>query len=727
MTNDVDLTGYHLTFDAEMTTSADMALFTNTYANGDRTIYPNDEAEYYADYNPSLQTNPFSFSSGALMVNATPTPQAGLPYTSGMLDTANTFSQNQGYFEIRAKVPDGSGFWTGFWLLAQNYSAEIDILEQPNNDGDTNYYNSVKTASLNYGLFQGTGTDLGAGYHSYGFMWTASTVQFTFDGAYIGYAEATPAQLATMKLYILANLAVGGANSWPGAPNAGASGQLSIDYIRAFSDDPTVAGVAQEAISSPDGVDTTPDLLPMLPTAGTGSDKLVLQVSEDAYQGDAQCTVSVDGKQVGGVYTVSASKTFLQTQDLTINGNFGPGSHTVKVNFLNDLYGGSTTTDRNLYVTQASLDGSIIQNSALSLPSNGPQSFTFLGASTVLYQPTVVLGSGPDILALQLAEDAYNGDAQFTISVDGTQVGGVQTATALYNAGATQAFDILGNFAPDVSHTVSINFLNDAYGGSTTLDRNLYVTQASIDNTSIVSGHLSEYVGGAQSFTFQKAPDTLTLGVSEDAYQGDAQYEVLVDGNYVDGTYTATASHAAGQVNMQTITGNWGEGPHTIGIQFLNDAYGGSPSLDRNLYINSVNYDGSQVSSVLTEQGGDGTSTFAVPNTDTLTLHLAEDAYNGDAQFTLSVDGQVIDQPTAVTASHAADGSEAFSFTNMLTAGTHDIGITFLNDAYGGSYGLDRNLYVVGADLNGSALSPSSWVAPLYTNGTAHFSLVVPS
>ncbi|SFL49006.1 calcium-binding protein, partial [Methylobacterium pseudosasicola] len=39
---------------------------------------------------------------------------------------------------------------------------------------------------------------------------------------------------------------------------------------------------------------------------GTGSDQLVLRISQDAYQGDAQYTVSVDGKQIGGVLTAHA-------------------------------------------------------------------------------------------------------------------------------------------------------------------------------------------------------------------------------------------------------------------------------------------------------------------------------------------------------------------------------------------------------------------------------------
>ena len=45
-----------------------------------------------------------------------------------------------------------------------------------------------------------------------------------------------------------------------------------------------------------------------IPTAitGSGADTLVLNISENAYQGDAQFTVSVDGKQLGGTFTASA-------------------------------------------------------------------------------------------------------------------------------------------------------------------------------------------------------------------------------------------------------------------------------------------------------------------------------------------------------------------------------------------------------------------------------------
>jgi hypothetical protein len=44
---------------------------------------------------------------------------------------------------------------------------------------------------------------------------------------------------------------------------------------------------------------------------------LVLGISEDAYQGDAQFTVSVDGKQLGGTFTTTASHASAISQSFT--------------------------------------------------------------------------------------------------------------------------------------------------------------------------------------------------------------------------------------------------------------------------------------------------------------------------------------------------------------------------------------------------------------------------
>ena len=218
------------------------------------------------------------------------------------------------------------------------------------------------------------------------------------------------------------------------------------------------------------------------------------------------------------------------------------------------------------------------------------------------------------------------------------------------------------------------------------------------------------------------ATDTLDVNVSEDAYRGDAQYTVSVDGNQVGGVDTASTSHAAGVTQDLVLNGNWGSGSHTIGITFINDLYDGSPTEDRNLYVNNVTYDGTSATPASVVEYRDGTTNFTTP-TSPLTLLLSEDAYQGDAQYSVSLDGSNASTGT-VTASNSNGQSQAINVLGTLTAGTHDLAVSFLNDLYDGSPSTDRNLYVKGLELNGSMLPTSS--ATLDSNGTVHFSVVVP-
>lgn len=85
----------------------------------------------------------------------------------------------------------------------------------------------------------------------------------------------------------------------------------------------------------------------------------------------------------------------------------------------------------------------------------------------------------------------------------------------------------------------------------------------------------------------------LVVNVSEDAYLGDAQFTVTVDGVPEGGVFTSTASHGAGQTAALAIPGTFGAGRHSVAVTFLNDAYGG-PGKDRNLYVDSVTYNGTK-------------------------------------------------------------------------------------------------------------------------------------
>ncbi len=157
-------------------------------------------------------------------------------------------------------------------------------------------------------------------------------------------------------------------------------------------------------------------------TTGSGSDTLVLSMSEDAYLGDAQFTVAVDGVQLAGTFTTTALHAFGTSQTFTFMGDWGVGAHTVTVKFVNDAYAGTPSLDRNLYVNGISYDGTASGQTA-ALMSTGPKSFSVTDTTaipgTAILPPSVTTGSGSDTLVLNMSEDAYLGDAQFTVAVDG--------------------------------------------------------------------------------------------------------------------------------------------------------------------------------------------------------------------------------------------------------------------------------------------------------------------
>ena len=144
-------------------------------------------------------------------------------------------------------------------------------------------------------------------------------------------------------------------------------------------------------------------------TFGTGPDSLVFQISEDAYangdgtsdaKGDATFTVSADGKQIGGTFTAAASHATHQKQTVTLNGYFGPGTHSVSVKFLNDASGGTAATDRNLYVDAVNYKGANITWPDLFV--SGIKGFTVTGGTSAPvdhFGRRIGLAFGPSHLA----------------------------------------------------------------------------------------------------------------------------------------------------------------------------------------------------------------------------------------------------------------------------------------------------------------------------------------
>ncbi len=151
----LDLSNYHLAFADEFDTFS-RCVVTNTSNNACaggiwRTNYKgtwkgayadmygrnlNQEEEIYLDpefpgvdargkllTTPGLGINPFSLTSTGLRITAAKVPANIQPkiwdhkISSGAITTRGTYTQTNGYFEMRAKLPKGKGIWPAFWTL----------------------------------------------------------------------------------------------------------------------------------------------------------------------------------------------------------------------------------------------------------------------------------------------------------------------------------------------------------------------------------------------------------------------------------------------------------------------------------------------------------------------------------------------------------------------------------------------------------------------------------
>ena len=456
-----------------------------------RTLTGNNEAEFYSD--SSVGENPFSLNNGVLSIKASPAASGsnpyGLPYDSGAITTYGSFSQTYGLFEVSAKLPDEQGLWPAFWMLpaSDQYTSELDVFEAIDNQPNTIY-------STVHGSTNGTwGADSQAvsvpntasGFNTYAVDWEPTTTTFYVDGQKVA-TEPTPASMDD-PMFMILNLAVGGAGSWPGSPDGSTSfpASMQVDWVRAYATANTTSVNGSAAISSGStggGTTTTTPTAPSTPTTpvvsatapvtiGSGPDSLVLDVSENAWEGDAQYTVSINGTQIGGTQTATASHDAGASQTVTVHGDWGAGIQKASIAFINDAYGGTPATDRNLYVSNVAYDGNPTTPASATLMSNGAATFTTADSDTDTSTGTVTL---------RLAEDAYKGNAQYAVTVDGGAPAATGTVTALNAAGQSQAVNLPGQLTAGW-HDIAVSFLNDLYAGTPSTDRNLYVKSVDVN------------------------------------------------------------------------------------------------------------------------------------------------------------------------------------------------------------------------------------------------------
>ena len=249
---DIDLSGYTLTFDDEFSSLS----VTTQSPKGATTWYdlpPYGAAGYYSA--SQWDINAFSVSGGFLTDTAF--LDSSNDWHSGNLSSMDPteagFAQQYGYFEIRCRMPDsGTGAWPAFWLTGKNSiqagnqnNEEIDIFEWY---GVTNtagsYQDFISQASHDYQAGGGQTGGLYApqtpmpdgsfpwqGYHVYGCQVDPVHVTWYIDGVKTNQI-ATPTAYITSPFYIMVDYALGG--GWPltGMVN---DSSLSVDWVRVYS------------------------------------------------------------------------------------------------------------------------------------------------------------------------------------------------------------------------------------------------------------------------------------------------------------------------------------------------------------------------------------------------------------------------------------------------------------------------------------------------------------
>jgi hypothetical protein len=93
--------------------------------------------------------------------------------------------------------------------------------------------------------------------------------------------------------------------------------------------------------------------------------------------------------------------------------------------------------------------------------------------------------------------------------------------------------------------------------------------------------------------TGSTGPDTITVRVSGDAYKGDPNFALTLNGRVLDASNRVVADRGEGEWETLVFRGDFNlDGTDRVGVQFTNDHYEGSSSRDRNLYVDAVTANG---------------------------------------------------------------------------------------------------------------------------------------
>ena len=192
--------------------------------------------------------------AGVLIVEAHADSSQPKGYTSAKLVSKGKGSWQYGYFEIRAKLPQGRGTWPAIWMLPEENrfggwpkNGEIDIMEHVGFDPGT-VHGTVHTEAFNHMIGTQKGgqlmvPDFASEFHTYAIDWMKEQIDFYVDGEHYFSFNNTGKDYKEwpfdQPFYLILNLAVGG--NWGGKEGVDPQiwpQRMEVDYVREYQQNP---------------------------------------------------------------------------------------------------------------------------------------------------------------------------------------------------------------------------------------------------------------------------------------------------------------------------------------------------------------------------------------------------------------------------------------------------------------------------------------------------------
>lgn len=387
---------------------------------------------------------------------------------------------------------------------------------------------------------------------------------------------------------------------------------------------PVVVAPPPVVVAPPPVVVTPPPPVVVAPPPEGPMRDLALVLSGDAYLGLPEALVKVNGVEVfrGFVDAVGAQRSTISLGKVALHDDA-----VVTVRFVQDASGSGPGQDRNLYVRDILVDGASTGQRA-NFYSAGEKAFALPGQpEPVKIAPPPAVPETPDTRHVQLvlAGDAWKGQSKAVVALDGQEVfrGAIQVGQ-----GRETVLD-LGQVARHEDSRIVVTFQTDKPGAGGAEARPLMVKDVLVDGVAtgqsmklLTAGrmHLTlEAEPQAKAFALAQeapftfaaaaqplakaaaAPRTLVLGEGEDvlrfalkgdAWKGQPEYMVVLDGEVLGGVNSIAARNHRKDVEFLEIHGDFTPGAHEVAIRYLNDVQGPGAADKRNIHVTSVSFNG---------------------------------------------------------------------------------------------------------------------------------------